>query len=79
MTKLRERLNAEEVFSQLDLKNGYHVVVMIEEDVESPAFGTRFRLSHWRVMVFVLYNVPAMFQLMVENIFHEVADNGVIV
>ena len=32
ITELRERLNTAKVFTKLDLKNGYHLVRMAEED-----------------------------------------------
>ena len=46
MTELRERLNKAKVFTKLDLKNGYHLVCMSEEDEEKTAFCTRFGLYH---------------------------------
>ena len=79
MTGLRERLNTAKVFIKLDLKNGYHLVLMAEEDEEKTAFHTRFGLYHWRVMPFGLCNAPATFQSMMDNIFHDPLDNGVIV
>ena len=79
MTELRERLNTAKVFTKLDLKNRYHLVRMAEEDEEKTAFRTRFGLYHWRVMSFGLCNAPAMFQSMMDNIFHDLLDNGVIV
>ena len=79
MTELKERLNTAKVFTKLDLKNGYHLVRMAEEDEEKTAFRTRFGLYHWRVMPFGLCNASATFQSMMDNIFHDLLDNGVIV
>ena len=79
MTELRERLNTAKVFTKLDLENGYHLVRMAKEDEEKTAFRTRFGLYHWKVMPFGLCNAPAMFQSMMNNIFHDLLDNGVIV
>ena len=42
MTELRERLNKAKVFTMLDLKNGYYLIRMVEEDEEKTAFRTRF-------------------------------------
>ena len=61
MTELRERLNTAKVFNKLDLKNGYHLVRMAEEDQEKTAFRNRFGLYHWRVMPFGLCNAPVTF------------------
>ena len=52
---------------------------MAEQDEEKTAFRTRFGLYHWRVMPFGLCNVPATFQSMMDNIFHDLLDNRVIV
>ena len=79
MTELRERLNTAKVFTKLDNKNGYHLVRMAEEDEEKTAFRTRFGLYHWRVMLFGLCNSPATFQSMMDNIFHDLLYNDVIV
>ena len=79
MTELRERLNTATVFTKLDLKNGYHLVRMAEQDEEETVFRTRFGLYHWRVMPFGLCNAPATFRLMMDTIFHDLLDNGVIV
>ena len=38
MTELREQLNKAKVFTKLDLKNGYHLVRMAEEDEEKQPF-----------------------------------------
>ena len=46
MTELRERRNPVKVFTKLDLKNGYHLVGMVEEDEEKIALRTRFELYH---------------------------------
>ena len=77
MTELRERLNMAKIFTKLDLKNGYHLVRMAEEDEEKTAFRTRFGLYNWRVMPFGLGNALSMFQSMMDNIFHDLLDNGV--
>ena len=52
---------------------------MAEEDEEKTAFRTRFGLYHWRVMQFGLCNAPATFQSMMDNILHDLLDDGVIV
>ena len=74
-----EPLNNAKVFTKLDLKNGYHLVRMAEEDEEKTAFRTRFGLYHWRVMPFALCDAPAIFQSMMGNILHDLLDDGVIV
>ena len=79
MTELRERLNKAKVFTKLDQRNSYHLVRMAEEDEEKTAFRTRFGLYHWRGMPFGLCNAPATFQSMMDNMLHDLLDDGVIV
>ena len=45
LTELRETLNTAKVSTKLDVKNGYHLVRMAEEDEEKTAFRTRDRKS----------------------------------
>ena len=52
---------------------------MAEEDEEKTAFQTRFGLYHWRVMPIGLCNAPAAFQSMMDNILHDLLDDGLIV
>ena len=52
---------------------------MAEEDEKKTLFRTRFGLYHWGVMPFGLCHGPATFQSMMDNIFHDLLDNGVIV
>ena len=42
ITKLCKRLHKAKIFIKLDLKNGYHLVRMLEEDEENTVFFTRF-------------------------------------
>ena len=79
MTKIRERVNTAKVFTKLDLKNGYHLVRMPEEDEEKTAFRTRFGLYRWRVMAFGSCNALATLPSMMDNIFYYLLENGVIV
>ena len=79
MTELRDRCNMSKVFTKLDLKNGYLLVHMTDKDEEKTAFCTRFELHYWRVMPFCLCKASATFQSMMDNVFHDLIDNGVIV
>jgi len=79
ITELRERLNKAKIFTKLDLKNGFNLIRMSEEDEEKTAFRTRFGLYHWRVMSFGLCNAPVTFQAMMDHILHDLLDKGVVV
>ena len=78
MTELRKRLNMAKVLTKVELKNRYHLVYMVEEGDEKTGFHTRFRIYYWRVILFGLCNAPATFQSMMDNIFHNLIDNGII-
>ena len=77
--ELQERLNKAVIFSKLDLKNGYHLIRMANGHEEKTAFRTRYGLYQWKVMPEGLCNAPATFQAMMDNIFHDMLDRGVII
>ena len=79
MTELRKRLNTAKVLTKVELKNRYHVVYMVEGGDEKTGFHTRFEIYYWRVILFGLCNAPAIFQSMMDNIFHDLLDNRIIV
>ena len=78
ISELKECLNRVKIFTKLDLKNGYYLIRMAKGDEPKTAFRTKFGLYEWKVMLFGLCNAPASFQAMMDDLFHDMLDKGVI-
>ena len=79
MSELKECLNRAKIFTKLDLKNSYHLICMAKGDEPKTAFRTRFGLYEWKVIPFGLCNTPATFQAMMDDLFHDMLDEGVVI
>jgi len=62
----------------MDLKNGFHLIGVKEGDERKTAFWMRYRLFKFQVMLFGLTNAPSTFQDMMNHIFSDMLDVGVI-
>jgi hypothetical protein len=57
-------------FTKVDLRSGYHQVCMNPADIYKMMFHTHDTIYEFLVMPINLYNTPAMFQAMMNDILH---------
>jgi hypothetical protein len=78
MSELRDRLGKAKYFTKLDLKDGVNLIRMARGEEWKTAFRCRYGLYKYRVMPFGLCNAPSTFQSMINEIFRDFLDKGVI-
>jgi hypothetical protein len=80
MDELRDRVVGCEWFTKLDLRDGYYLVRLKDEESENATtMRTRYGNFKYKVMPFGLVNAPATFQRMMNTILRPLLDQGVVV
>ena len=77
--ELRDRVRGAKIFTKLDLGSGYNLIRIKEGDKCKTAFRTRYSLFEYKVMHFGLANASATFQNVINEIFRNMIDLGVVI
>src|ERR1700710_1940698 len=79
MNEVSERVSGAQLFTKLDLRDGYYLVRIKQGDEWKTAFCTRYGYFEYTIMPFGLANGPATFQAMMNEVLKEFLDQGVVV
>jgi hypothetical protein len=67
------------VFSKIDLRSGYHQLIIQPSDILEIAFITKYGLYEFMVMSFWLTNALAYFMYLMNSVFMDYLDKFVVV
>jgi hypothetical protein len=66
------------MFLKIDLRSGYHQLMIRQTDIPKTAFHTRYGLYEYTVMSFGLTNAPAYFMYLMNKVFMEYLDKFIV-
>jgi hypothetical protein len=75
---LFDQLSKAKVFSNIDLRSGYHQIKIRPQDIPKTVFSTRYGLYEYLVMSFGLTNAPTYFMYLMNSVFMPKLDKFVI-
>jgi hypothetical protein len=76
---LFDQLIGVQVFSNIDIRSGYHQIKIREEDISKTIFSTQYGLYEYLVMSFGLTNAPTDFMYLMNLVFMAELDKFIVV
>jgi len=76
---LMDQLHESSVFLKIDLRSGYHQILVKADDVQKTAFRSRYGHYEYVIMPFGVTNAPAVFMDYMNRIFRPFLDKFVVV
>jgi hypothetical protein len=76
---LFDQMRGARVFSKIDLRSGYHQMMIRPSDIPKTTFSTQYGLYEFTVMSFGLTNAPDYFMNLMNKVFMEYLDRFVVV
>jgi len=76
---LMDQLHGASMFSKIDMRSGYHQILVNVDDVQKIAFRSRYGHYEYVVMPFGVINAPAVFMDYMNRIFRQFLDKFVVV
>ncbi|GJR78686.1 putative reverse transcriptase domain-containing protein [Tanacetum coccineum] len=75
---LFDQLQGSSMYSKINLRSGYHQLIVRDEDIPKMAFRTRYGHYEFQVMLFWLTNAPAVFMDLMNRVCRPYLDTFVI-